>query len=333
MTESGFPAFRGKQIYEWLWKKGARNFDTMRNLPADFISWLKEQYDIFPATIHTTQKSLDGTIKMAFRLYDGALIEGVLIPSGTRMTACVSSQVGCSLSCSFCATGFLKRQRNLEPAEIYDQVWLIDKMAREMYGMPLTNIVFMGMGEPLLNYANVLSGISKITGQDGLGISPGRITVSTAGIVKMIRKLGDDEVKFNLALSLHAANDEKRSRIMPINDSNPLDELLEALNYFYRKTGKKITLEYAVMNDTNDGKEEAEELVRFARKVPCKVNLIEYNPIDLAPYRGSGLEKTEIFAEIIRKAGINVHIRKSRGKDIDAACGQLANKSETLTEI
>jgi len=184
----------------------------------------------------------------------------------------------------------------------------------------------MGMGEPLLNYNNVLAGIQKITQPDGLGMSPSRITVSTAGIAKMIKKLGDDGVKFNLALSLHAANNAKRSAIMPINDSNPLEDLSEALNYFYQKTKRKITLEYAVMNDTNDGSQEAKELIRFAKKIPCKVNLIEYNPIDLANFKGAETDKIAAFAEQIEHAGIIVNIRRSRGKDIDAACGQLANK-------
>lgn len=320
------PAFRGKQVYEWLWKKGARSFNEMSNLSLETREWLDANYSILTVSIYAKQISSDGTIKLAFKLHDDAIIEGVLIPTETRMTACVSSQVGCSLSCSFCATGFLKRQRNLDAAEIYDQVWLIDKLARETYEMPLSNIVFMGMGEPLLNYNNVLAGIAKITKPDGLGKAAHRITVSTAGIAKMIQKLGDDGVKFNLALSLHAANNTKRSAIMPINDSNPLEDLQVALNYFYTKTKRKITLEYAVMNDTNDSKTEADELIRFAKKIPCKVNLIEYNPIELADFKGSSEDKIASFAKRIENAGITVNIRRSRGKDIDAACGQLANK-------
>lgn len=322
----GQPAFRARQTYEWLWKKGARNFEEMTNLSKETRTWLEEHFSILSVVIHTTRKSSDGTIKMAFKLHDDALVEGVLIPTDTRMTACVSSQVGCSLSCAFCATGFLKRQRNLDAAEIYDQVWLIDQLARSTYGIPLSNIVFMGMGEPLLNYANVISGIEKITKPEGLGMSPSRITVSTAGIAKMIKKLGDDGVKFNLALSLHAANNEKRSKIMPINDSNPLEDLIEALNYFYNKTKRRITLEYAVMNDTNDGLDEAAELVKFVRKVPCKVNLIEYNPIELADFKGSTQDKIGKFAQYLEAKDVIVNIRRSRGKDIDAACGQLANK-------
>lgn len=325
-AEAGLESFRAKQVYEWLWQKGARNFDEMSNLSLKVREWLKENYNILSVTILTSRTSSDGTIKLAFKLHDDAIVEGVLIPSETRMTACVSSQVGCSLSCTFCATGFLKRQRNLDAAEIYDQVWLIDQLAKNTYNQKLSNIVFMGMGEPLLNYNNVIAGIEKITKPEGLNMSPSRITVSTAGVAKMIKKLGDDEVKFNLALSLHAANNEKRSKIMPINDSNPLEDLTEALNYFYKKTKKKITLEYAVMNDTNDGTEEADELIKFAKRIPCKINLIEYNPIDLAEFKSSSTDKILQFAKRIEAGNIIVNVRRSRGKDIDAACGQLANK-------
>lgn len=328
LVKANFKPFAAKQVQEWLWHKGAQSFDEMTNLSKDLRDWLKINYTILTMSIAHKQVSKDGTIKMAFKLHDGALVEGVLIPSNKRMTACVSSQVGCSLSCAFCATGFLKRQRNLESSEIYDQVWLINEMAKENYQLPLSNIVFMGMGEPLLNYQNVLNAIDKITSPKGLGMSSKRITVSTAGIAKMIKKLGDDEVKFNLALSLHAANNEKRSAIMPINDSNPIEDLIEALNYFYQKTKNKITLEYAVMNDTNDGNAEAMELIKLAKKVPCKINLIEYNPIDLANFKSSDSDKVQKFANTIEKAGIIVNIRRSRGKDIDAACGQLANKIE-----
>ncbi len=323
---AGHKAFRARQVHEWLWKKGARSFDEMTNLSLAIREWLKEGYTLNSVEILTSQKSKDGTIKLAFQLHDGAIVEGVLIPTEKRMTACVSSQVGCSLSCKFCATGFLKRMRNLESAEIYDQVWLIHQLALETYNIPLTNIVFMGMGEPLLNYNNVMGSIDKITSPSGLGMSPHRITVSTAGIAKMIKKLADDKVKFNLALSLHAATNEKRSAIMPINDSNPLEELQEALNYFYTNTKNKITLEYAVMNDTNDSSQEADELIKFAKKVPCKVNLIEYNAIEMADFKSSGTDKIMKFAARIEAKGIIVNIRRSRGKDIDAACGQLANK-------
>lgn len=326
LTALNEKTFRAKQVYEWLWKKSAHSFDEMSNLSLELREKLKENFEIRAVQIAHQQVSSDGTIKLAFRLFDGKLVEGVLIPSRGRITACVSSQVGCSLDCKFCATGYLKRERNLDAAEIYDQVVLIHRLSMETYQLPLTNIVYMGMGEPLLNYANVMGSVDRITSQDGLGMSAQRITVSTAGIAKMIHKMADDGVKFNLALSLHSANNEKRSAIMPINDSNPLESLAEALAYFYEKTGNRPTLEYCVINDINDHPEEAEELVAFARKFPCKINLIEYNPIEMASFQSSDEDKIYRFADYLVNKKLIVNIRRSRGKDIDAACGQLANK-------
>ncbi|MFT5725430.1 MAG: 23S rRNA (adenine2503-C2)-methyltransferase [Bacteroidia bacterium] len=320
-------AFRAKQVFEWLWKKRARSFDEMTNLSQELRQKLNDHFTFHTITPDLIQKSNDGTIKIGFRLHDGNLVEGVLIPTAKRMTACVSSQVGCSLSCTFCATGYLKRTRNLTHYEVFDQVAIIDDMAQKNYNIPLSNIVFMGMGEPLLNYKEVVEGINHITDPDQMGMSPSRITLSTAGITKMIQKLADDGVRFNLALSLHAATNEKRSKIMPINDSNQLEDLVEALNYFYEKTGSRITLEYCVINDINDHPEDAEELARFARQITCKINLIEYNPIDNANYLGSSGNRIDAFAKQLENRRIIVNIRRSRGKDIDAACGQLANKN------
>lgn len=322
----GVKKFRATQLWEWLWQKSARSFDEMTNLSKEFRSQLNDTFSFQTLSIANAQKSSDGTIKYAFKLHDGFLIEGVLIPTSDRVTACISSQVGCSLSCTFCATGFMKRERNLTAHEIYDQVAVLRTEAEKEYGIKLSNIVLMGMGEPLLNYTNVIAGIEKITSPDGLGMSPQRITLSTAGIAKMIKKLGDDNVRFNLALSLHAANNEKRSKIMPINDSNSLEDLIEAIRYFYEKTRTRITLEYCVINDINDDPTEAEELIDFARQIKCKVNLIEYNPIDLAEFKSSSAEKIQRFADYLEQHKIIVNIRRSRGKDIDAACGQLAGK-------
>jgi len=299
----------------------------MTNLSLQLRYKLQSHFGLLPAKIHTQQKSKDGTIKCSFKLHDSNLIEGVLIPTETRVTACVSSQVGCSLDCKFCATGYLKRQRNLEAGEIYDQVWLLNELAEKHYGKRLDNIVYMGMGEPLLNYANMWRSVELITGENGLNMSPQRITVSTAGIVKMIVKMADDGAKFNLALSLHAANDEKRSAIMPINASNNLEMLAEALKHWYDKTGTRPTLEYTLMEGVNDDAEEMRELIAFARKFPCKINLIEYNPIgELAPYMPTQDKRLERFANGLSAAKLIVNVRHSRGKDIDAACGQLANK-------
>jgi 23S rRNA (adenine2503-C2)-methyltransferase len=324
--EMGEKKFRATQLWEWLWLKSARSFDQMTNLSKDFRAKLAAEFSFPVMTIANSQRSSDGTIKYAFRLDDGFLVEGVLIPTSERVTACISSQVGCSLSCTFCATGFMKRERNLRADEMYDQVAILREEAAREYGINLSNIVLMGMGEPLLNYANVMGGIERITSPDGLGMSPQRITLSTSGITKMIKKLGDDGARFNLALSLHSANNEQRSKIMPITNSNSLEDLIEALNYFYDKTGTRVTLEYCVINDINDNPYEAEELVAFCRRIKCKVNLIEYNPIDLAEFISSSAEKIQRFADYLEKNKVIVNVRRSRGKDIDAACGQLANK-------
>ena len=326
MVQHGEPAFRAKQVYEWIWKKSARSFDAMGNIPKLTREWLDTNFDLQCVTTAEMQVSTDRTIKSSFALYDDHLIEGVLIPTRERMTACVSSQVGCSLTCSFCATGYMDRKRNLEAFEIYDQVVLIRDQAQEKYGIPLTNIVYMGMGEPLLNYANVLKSVEMITSPEGLGMASRRITVSTAGIAKMIKKLGDDQVKFNLALSLHAANDEKRNRIMPINESNTLEALAEALRYFYEKTENEITLEYIMFNKFNDSVEDARELYEFARRLPCKINIIEYNPIKEADFVNAEADALARFTAFLESKKMIVNVRRSRGKDIDAACGQLAGK-------
>ncbi|MTB53381.1 23S rRNA (adenine(2503)-C(2))-methyltransferase RlmN [Lewinella sp. W8] len=320
--------FRAKQVYEWLWKKGARNFDEMTNLSLALREQLKAQFSFPVMTLDKQQRSLDGTIKNRFRLHDGHLIESVLIPveADDRFTVCVSSQVGCSLTCTFCATGRMKRLRNLTAAEIYDQVFLVNEQCLEVYGKPLTNIVYMGMGEPLLAFNSVLGSIDRITSHTGLHMAPRRLTVSTAGIAKMIKKLADADTKVNLALSLHAADDEKRNEIMPINETNNLEVLMESLEYFYAKTKKRIGYEYITFQDFNDTLEDAERLYQICRRVPSMVNIIEYNPIDNAPFRKSTEHRIDDFATYLRDRGIMVTVRRSRGKDIDAACGQLANK-------
>lgn len=326
----GEKKFRATQVYEWLWVKSCTQFSEMTNLSKATRAWLSADFEIHAVQLSEAQKSNDGTLKNAFQLFDEHVVEGVLIPTESRMTACVSSQVGCSLSCSFCATGRLARLRNLNADEIYDQVVHIKQQAEDHYQKPLSNIVYMGMGEPLLNYRNVLSSIDKITSAQGLGMSPKRITVSTAGIAKMIKKLGDDEVRFNLALSLHAANDIKRNAIMPINEQNSLEALADALRYFYAKTRNKITYEYIIFKGFNDTLGDASELADYCKHVPCKVNIIEYNPIDGGELEQADPEKVDAFAALLERKGITVNIRRSRGKDIDAACGQLANKNTTV---
>ncbi len=324
----GEKKFRAKQVYEWLWQKHARSFEDMTNLGKPIRQLLADTFTFPALTIDATQYSSDGTVKSRFRTADGHLVEGVLIPTDERKTACVSSQIGCSLSCKFCATGYMDRKRNLEFDEIYDEVVLINQQSEKAYEKKLSNIVFMGMGEPLLNYRNVLKAIERITAADGLAMSPRRITVSTAGVAKMIRQLGDDQVKFKLALSLHAANDKKRNEIMPINETNNIKALVEALNYFYKWTGNEITLEYILFKGLNDSSKDADELVKIYRQVPADlVNIIEYNPIDQALFEKPDETTIHQFMTHLEKSRVNVRLRHSRGKDIDAACGQLANKS------
>ncbi len=324
----GEPKFRAKQLWNWLWQKGAHSFDEMTSLSKGLRQQLSEAYTIRAIHEDQRQKSADGTIKTRFRLYDGDLIESVLIPvpEENRYTVCVSCQVGCSLSCSFCATGQMKRSRNLEPGEIFDQVLLVNRQCLAEFGHPITNIVYMGMGEPLLNYANVMSSIERITAPDGLGMSPRRITVSTAGIAKMIRKLADDQVKFNLALSLHAATDKKRDMIMAINEQNNLETLMEALVYFYQKTKNRISYEYITFRDFNDSIDDAKNLALLCKKFPVRVNIIEYNTVEGLPFEKSEEDRIDQFAKFLSRKGITITVRRSRGKDIDAACGQLANK-------
>ena len=326
--EIGESSFRAKQVYEWLWQKSARDFDSMTNLSLPLRERLAKDFVINHIKVDQMQRSADGTIKNAVRLFDGKVVESVLIPTDKRITACISSQVGCSLDCHFCATGQMKRMRNLNPDEIYDQVVAIHNEAQELFGRPLTNIVFMGMGEPLMNYNNVLKAIDKITSSEGLGMSPKRITLSTVGLAKMIRKLADDEVKFNLALSLHSARDEVRNGIMPINEVNPVKELLSALQYWYDKTRRRVTLEYVVWEGINDRTEDIVALVEFAKRVPCKVNIIEYNPTDDQRFRQASQEILDAYTKSLARVGVIAKVRQSRGKDIDAACGQLANKEQ-----
>ncbi len=320
------PAYRADQVYDWLWSKGAQSFEEMSNLPKALRIKLTEEFEFRPQRIESVQRSTDGTIKNAVRLHDGLVVESVLIPTEKRITACVSSQVGCAMGCAFCATARLKRMRNLEPDEIYDQVRAIDEQGRSEFGRPLTNIVFMGMGEPLMNYKNTIEAIDRITSPKGLGMSPKRITLSTVGLPKMIRKLADDRVKFNLAVSLHSARDEVRAKIMPVNDVAPIDELRSSLEYWYAATKRKVTFEYVVWRDINDQPEDIRALVELAKRVPCKVNLIEYNSIGDERFRQASPEVLQDYVDALARISVMAKVRHSRGKDIDAACGQLANK-------
>lgn len=324
------PAYRAKQVYDWMWKLGAKGFDDMSNVPAPLRQLLKENFTFQSIELDLRQNSEDGTNKSRYKLHDGYKIETVLIPvpDDKRATACVSSQVGCSLTCSFCATGKMGRLRNLTAAEIYDQAFEMNRLSQQSLGYPLTNIVYMGMGEPLLNFGPVMESIQMITSPHGLAWSPKRITVSTAGIAKMIRRLGDEKVKFNLALSLHAADDIKRNQIMPINETNSLRPLMEALDYFYQQTNGRISFEYIALKGFNDSFEDADKLVRLCRgQFPVKVNVIEYNPVPGVPFEKADERQVDKFARRVRDKGVMITVRRSRGKDIDAACGQLANQA------
>ena len=324
--ENNLPKFRAKQLQEWLWKKRATSFDEMTSLSKEMRNLFVEHFVINAVKIHKAERSIDGTIKYSMQLHDKNLVEGVLIPSKKRITACISSQVGCSLDCSFCATGTLKLERNLDTAEIYDQVFILNEEAVSNFGKPLSNIVFMGMGEPLLNYNNLLESVELITTDKGLGMSPKRITVSTAGIAKMIKRLGDDEVKFNLAISLHTASDSKRDILMALNKKVKLADLRKSISYFYDKTGSRVTYEYILFKDLNDSIEDAQKLVQFAKVSPCKINLIEYNKVDGVDYEKASNKSTKNFMSYLEEKNIIVNLRKSKGKDIAAACGQLVNK-------
>jgi 23S rRNA (adenine2503-C2)-methyltransferase len=323
----GEKKFRAKQVWEWLWQKHAHSFSDMTNLSKELRLKLEADFTLPALRIDATQHSEDGTLKSRFRTHDNHLVEGVLIPTEMRKTACVSSQIGCSLSCKFCATGYMERKRNLTFDEIYDEVVLLNQQSEKVYQQKLTNIVFMGMGEPLLNYSNVLKAIERISAEDGLFMSPKRITVSTAGVAKQIKKLGDDKVRFKLALSLHAPTDTKRNEIMPINETNNIKALIEALIYFYKQTGNEITLEYILFKNLNDSEKDADDLVKIYRQIPADlINIIEYNPIDNFRFTKPEEEATDAFMSYLEKNKVNARLRRSRGKDIDAACGQLANK-------
>ena len=320
--------FRAKQVYEWLWKKSCRSFDEMTNLSKETREKLRQKFTFDIVTIRKTFTSADGTVKNIFRLHDGLLVEGVLIPSDDRTTACISCQAGCPLDCRFCATGQLGFTRNLSFPEIYDQVVLLNLQSKQFFGSSLTNIVYMGMGEPLLNYEQVLQSVEKITSEAGLGISPQRITISSVGIPKMIMKMADDNVKFHFALSLHSANNEKRSRIIPLNKKFPLEELTDALKYYHQKTKKRFTIEYILFNDFNDSIHDARELAIFCKSFPVKINLIEYNSTHTSFFQKSQTGKLTAFKEFLEMKNLVVNTRKSRGEDIAAACGQLALKEK-----
>ena len=326
IQKNNFPSYRSNQIFNWINKSTLRSFDDMTNIPKSLVKLLKENFVINITNLLSKQVSNDSTIKFAIKLHDNLVVEAVLIPSGKRVTACVSSQVGCSLDCEFCATSKLLRMRNLHSYEIFDQIMILNSQSLKNYSLPISNIVFMGMGEPLLNYKNVIESIKLITSEDGIKISNKKITLSTSGISKMIIKMSDDNIKFNLAVSLHSAVEETRNMIMPFSKSFPLDKLINSLDYWYKKTKRKVTFEYLIWKGINDDLEHIEALVKICKRIPSKVNLIEYNSIDSPKFKKADDFWVDNYLKILKKNKIPVSVRRSRGKDIDAACGQLANK-------
>ena len=326
IQRNNFPSYRSNQIFNWINKSTLRSFDDMTNIPKSLVKLLKENFVINITNILSKQVSNDSTIKFAIKLHDNLVVESVLIPSGNRVTACVSSQVGCSLDCGFCATSKLLRMRNLHSYEIFDQIMILNSQSLKNYSLPISNIVFMGMGEPLLNYKNVIESIKLITSEDGIKISNKKITLSTSGISKMIIKMSDDNIKFNLAVSLHSAVEETRNMIMPFSKSFPLDKLINSLDYWYKKTKRKVTFEYLIWKGINDDLDHIEALVKICKRIPSKVNLIEYNSIDSPTFKKADDFWLDNYLKILKKNKIPVSVRRSRGKDINAACGQLANK-------
>ncbi|MDP4281107.1 MAG: 23S rRNA (adenine(2503)-C(2))-methyltransferase RlmN [Bacteroidota bacterium] len=316
--------FRAKQVYEWLWKKGCRSFDEMTNLPRETRKWLTDTFSFHTAAIDREVISRDGTVKCTFLLHDGSKVEGVLIPAHGRTTACISSQVGCPLNCLFCATGHLGFTRNLHFFEIFDQVSLLNQLSLKQHNIPLSNIVYMGMGEPLLNYEEVMASIQKITDPESMAMSPQRITVSSVGIPEMILRMAGENPRFHFALSLHSAIQEKRCKIIPVSRKYTLEQVKEALIAYHKQTGKRFTIEYILFNRFNDGPEDALALAKFCKSFPVKINLITYNRVPGDEWQSPELPRVNAFKELLDKRNMVVNIRKSRGQDIEAACGQLA---------
>ncbi|GAB6090699.1 dual-specificity RNA methyltransferase RlmN [Spirochaeta dissipatitropha] len=325
-SELAYPAYRSRQVLQWIWKHGVRNFADMKNVPLQLRTELAERFCFNGLSCESTAISSDGTRKMIFKLHDDHVIEGVLIPaSDGRLTACISSQVGCTLRCAFCATARIPYRRNLSIGEICDQFSFLQNEAKALYGKGLNNLVYMGMGEPLANLDAVCESIRIITGE--MGLAPRRITLSTAGMVPEIRKLADENLGIQFAVSLHSAIDESRRSLMSAGRDHSLEELGEAIRYWHARTGNKVTLEYLILAGTNDSADHLRALIRYASALPCKINVIEYNPIVGIPFSAGKRNELDNFAARLADAGLLVTVRHSGGKDIDAACGQLAARS------
>ena len=328
----GQPSYRGQQLFNWIYGKGVDDFRAMSNLPKAFRQELTDVATVSRIEAKQVQQAQDQTIKALYALPSGREIETVLIPDidargeARRLTVCVSSQVGCAMGCHFCATGLMGFRENLAAGHIFDQVWAMNELAHEHFGQPISNIVYMGMGEPLLNYDNVLKSVAIVTHDKSLHLSPRRITVSTVGLARRIRDLADDGVRFNLAVSLHAPTNETRSSIMPVNTSEKtsLPALKEAIQHYAEKTGREVTYEYCLFKGVNDSTEDARRLAAITRWAPSKVNIIMYNPVQGLHFERTSEEQLDRFIQALVAEGVTVTVRRSRGDDIDAACGQLA---------
>lgn len=329
----GAPSYRGEQLFRWIYGKGVSDFDRMTSLPKRMRRGLGRQATVTTIEVVDQQEAADHTIKTLFRLPSGREVETVLIPDidergkARRLTVCVSSQVGCAMGCEFCATGLMGFRENLTPGAIFDQVWHMNEVAEERFGRPVTNVVFMGMGEPLLNYDAVLESINILTDENSLNLSAQKITVSTVGLARRIKDLADDEVRTNLAVSLHAPDNKTRSSIMPVNEAEKtsLSALKEAIQYYSKSTGRPVTYEYCLFRGVNDSTEDARRLAEVARWAPSKVNLLMYNPVEGLNFERTSEAQLERFVQVLVEEGVTVTVRRSRGQDIDAACGQLAN--------
>ncbi|MFO7791163.1 MAG: 23S rRNA (adenine(2503)-C(2))-methyltransferase RlmN [Bacteroidales bacterium] len=326
LKEMHEPAFRSSQINEWLWEKAVDDISQMRNLPLLLREKLKKDFYLDSINIKNTLVSRDKTMKLAFKLNDNRYVEGVLIPAEKRVTACISTQVGCRMGCKFCATGKMGFGRNLHVGEIYLQAWKLNALSKEYFGKALSNIVVMGMGEPLDNFQSSTGALKKIIDKKGMGMSPRRITLSTVGLSPEIKKLADTGLDINLSVSLHAANDKLRRELIPIARKYDLDTLAESLQYYFQQTKKRISYEYILFKNINDSLLHAAELSSFTKITACKINLIEYNPVEGTGYDKSEKHDVQGFIRHLDNKNIIVKLRQSRGDDVDAGCGQLANK-------
>jgi 23S rRNA (adenine2503-C2)-methyltransferase len=315
------PAYRAKQVYEWIYARGAGGFEQMTNLAKPLRQMLAEQWAIWSSSIVRRLESSDGTIKLLLAWPDEATSEAVLIPDGERRTACISSQVGCPVGCRFCASGLNGLQRQLTAGEIVEQAMRVRELCEPENR--LSNVVFMGLGEPLANYAAMLKAVRIINAAWGMNIGARRITVSTVGLPTQVRRLAGESLQINLALSLHAPNQELRRELIPWASKIPLDELVDAVRYYFERTGREVTLEYILLAGVNDQPEHAIQLVALCRRMRCNVNLIRYNPVAGLGYERPSSYASQRFLERLRERGVNAHVRKSRGLDIQAACGQL----------